>query len=220
MSHASLGPMLSPEVADYIEGLLPQRDPVLARMEAVAKERSIPIVGPVIGRLLYQFARSMGAKRIFEMGSAIGYSTIWLARALPPDGRIVYTDGNPHNADEATENLRQAGVLDRVDIKVGDALEILDGTSGTFDLIFNDVDKPWYPKVFDLAVPRVRPGGLFITDNAIWMSQVAGDDQSESTVAIRTFNTLCYESPELFTTIIPLRDGLTVCLKREPTERA
>src|SRR5262245_24369764 len=135
----------------YIKTLAPPRDPVLAEMEALAAEQHIPIVGPVVGSLLFQMATLVGAARIFELGSAIGYSTIWLARALRPGGKIYYTDGDEGNARLADEFMRKAGVRDRVEIMVGDALSSFDETSGDFDMIFNDVDKEGYPSVYQKA---------------------------------------------------------------------
>ena len=199
----------------YLHSLLPKRDAVLRAMESYAARREIPIVGPACGRMLYQLARLIGARRVFEMGSAIGYSTLWLARAVGPKGIVYYTDGDPSNAGRAEAYLKKAGVLGRVRILVGDALTLLDATEGQFDLIFNDVNKTQYPDALSRAVDRVRPGGLLVTDNALWYGRVArpappGDLETR---AIQKFNRLIYRSPKLFTTIVPLRDGLAVCTK-------
>jgi len=203
-------------VEKYIYGLLPERDEVLREMEDEAARRNIPIVGPAVGRVFYQVARLMQARTVFEMGSAIGYSTIWWARAVGQDGRVVYTDGDARNADQARRYFQRAGVADRVDVRVGDALEMLsEQKPNSFDIIFNDVDKHDYPRVLRLAVPRVRPGGLFVTDNVLWSGRVArapgaGD---ENTAAILEFNRRLYESKELFTTVLPLRDGVALAWK-------
>ena len=197
---------------DYLLSVLPPRDTVLSRMEADAARRGIPIVGPAVGRLLAQYARLAGARRVFELGSAIGYSTIWLARAVGEDGHVFYTDGAEENAAEARRNLAEAGVAGRVTVLVGDALTRLDETEGEFDLVFNDVDKEGYPDVLRRAVPRLRAGGLLVTDNVLWDGKLrlpACEDDAE-TAAIREFNRLCYEHPDLETTIVPLRDGLSV----------
>jgi predicted O-methyltransferase YrrM len=160
-------------------------------------------------------ARLVRARRVFEMGSAIGYSTSWLARAVGPQGRVFYTDGDPANAERARSYLRRAGLLGRVRILVGDALQLLDSTKGRFDLIFNDVDKAQYPEVLRRAISRIRVGGLFITDNVLWHGRVAqpADKIDAETRAIQKFNRLIYRSPELFTTVVPLRDGFAVCLR-------
>ena len=199
---------------DYLYSMLPERDAPLRDMEAEAAARKVPIVGPAVGRLLYQLALMIGAKRVFEMGSAIGYSTIWWARAVGAGGRVIYTDGSQSNADEARRNLQRAGVLDRVTIYVGDALELLSEQKEQFDIIFCDVDKEDYPRVFKLATSRVRKGGLFVTDNVLWSGKVAQPHPAEaSTKAIQEFNRLLYSSPEFVTTIVPLRDGVAVALK-------
>jgi predicted O-methyltransferase YrrM len=200
---------------NYIYSLLPARDRVVREMERYARKHHVPIIGPACGRLLCQLARLVGARRVFEMGSAIGYSTLWLARAVGPHGRVFYTDGDPANARRAEGYLKRARLLGRVRVLTGDALDLLDSTEGEFDLIFNDVDKTQYPEVYRRAVPRVRAGGLFITDNVLWSGRVAKKSTSNDaeTRAIQRFNRLIYGSPKLFTTIIPLRDGFAVCEK-------
>lgn len=202
-------------VENYFYSLLPARDPVLAEMEAAARQRDIPIVGPAVGRVLYQYAQLIGARRIFEMGSAIGYSTIWLARAGGPGATVYYSDGDPKNAREAEGYFERAGVRDRIQVLVGDSLQLIQQVEGEFDLIFNDVDKHQYPEVLRLAVPRLRRGGLFITDNVLWSGRVARavEPGDRNTPAIQEFNRRLYSSPELFVTLLPLRDGLTVCHK-------
>ena len=208
--------IFEPEVETYINSLLPARDPVLRKMERYAAKHKVPIVGPACARVLHQLALSIRARRVFEMGSAIGYSTLWLARAVGPHGKVFYTDGDPANADRARAYLREAGMLGRVRFLVGDALESLKATPGQFDLIFNDVSKTQYPEAFKLAVPRVRAGGLFITDNVLWYGRVARPvaTNDAETRAILKFNRQIYKSPNLISTIVPLRDGLAVCLKQ------
>ena len=201
------------KVEKYLYDVLPERDGTLAAMEEQARLRNIPIVGPAVGRLLYQLARMVNAKTVFEAGSAIGYSTIWWARAVGEGGRVVYTDSSKKNADEARQYFEMAGVLDRVDIRIGDALEVLsEQRPASYDIVFNDVDKEDYPRVFKLAVPRVRPGGLFVTDNVLWSGRVV-DPQDDSSRAIVEFNKMLYASKDMFTSIIPLRDGVAVALK-------
>jgi len=202
-------------VEDYLYDMLPPRDEVLTEMEAEATKRSIPIVGPVVARFLHQLALMTGAKRIFEMGSAIGYSTIWWARAVAPGGRVIYTDGDRKNADQARHYFERAGVSDRIQIKVGDALELLSEQKEDFDIIFNDVDKEDYPRVLRLAVPRLRKGGLFVSDNVLWSGRVTEKNPSETTTkAILEFNRLLYGSADLFTVILPVRDGVAVAVKK------
>lgn len=201
-------------VDQYMLGLLPERDPVLREMEQQARQRSIPIVGPAVARVLYQYARIIGARSVFEMGSAIGYSTIWWARAVGEQGKVFYTDGDQRNATEAAGYFKRAAVENRVQIAVGDALELLSEQKQQFDVIFNDVDKEDYPRVLLLVSSRLRRGGLFITDNVLWSGRVAKPgSQEDSTRAIREFNMRLYAMQEFFTTVVPLRDGLAIALK-------
>jgi len=205
----------SAPVENYLYSLLPPRDEVLAAMESEAAKRDIPIVGPAVGRVLYQFAVMSGAKTVFELGSAIGYSTIWWARAVGDGGSVIYTDGDRKNADEARGYFERAGVSNHVTVKVGDALEFLSEEKREFDIIFCDVDKEDYPRAFRLAVSRLRRGGLFVADNVLWSGKVAEPNPSDdSTKAILEFNRLLYDSQDLFTTILPIRDGLAVAVKR------
>ncbi|MBV9573431.1 MAG: O-methyltransferase [Acidobacteriales bacterium] len=205
----------SPAIDDYLYDMLPQRDEVLSEMEAEAGKRNIPIVGPAVGRILYQLGVMIGAKSVFEMGSAIGYSTIWWARAVGDQGRVIYTDGDPKNSAEARRYFDRAGVSGRITVKTGDALELLSEQKQEFDIIFNDVDKEDYPRVLRLAIPRLRKGGLFVTDNVLWSGRVTENNSSEATTkAIQEFNRLLYGSSELFTTILPIRDGVAVALKK------
>ena len=203
------------DVEQYVYELLPERDAVILEMEQYAEEHRVPIIGPAVARLLSLFVQTSGAKRIFEMGSAIGYSTIWLARAAGPQGRVFYTDGDSANAARAREYFRGAGVAKRIHMGVGDALALLKRTPGKFDLIFNDVDKHQYPDALRAALPKLKKGGLFITDNTLWSGKAARpaplDDKN--TIGVQEFNRLVYSSKELYPVLIPLRDGVTVCRK-------
>ncbi len=201
-------------VEENLYGLLPMRDAVLREMERLAKKKGIPIVGPAVGRLLALLVEISGAKRVFEMGSAIGYSTIWLARAAGRGAEIFYTDGNPANAEKARAYFRRAGVERRIRVLVGDSLELLDRVPRKFDLIFIDVDKHQYPAALRKAMPRLRWGGLLVTDNTLWSGRVTRKTKDEATRGIKEFNRLTYSSRELFPVLIPLRDGVTVCRKR------
>lgn len=210
-----MGGITVPAVEDYIYSMLPPRDEVLTEIEAEAAKRDIPIVGPAVGRILSQLALMIGAKTVFELGSAIGYSTIWWARAVGEGGRVIYTDGDRKKADEARRYFDRAGVQGRITIHTGDALEFLSEQKTEYDIIFNDVDKEDYPRVFKLVLPRLRKGGLFVTDNVLWSGKVAQKDPSEaSTKAILEFNRLLYSSQALFTTILPIRDGVAVAVKK------
>ncbi|MGA8619228.1 MAG: O-methyltransferase [Candidatus Sulfotelmatobacter sp.] len=202
-------------VDDYLYSLLPKRDAVLTEMEDYASKNNIPIVGPAVARVLQQLATMIDAKTVFELGSAIGYSTVWWARAVGEKGRVIYTDGDPKNAERARRYFNQAGVADRITVHTGDALEILSEQKQQFDVIFNDVDKEDYPRVLRLIAPRLRKGGLFITDNVLWSGRVARKNPKEAqTKAILEFNRLLYDSKDFFTTILPIRDGLAVAVRQ------
>jgi caffeoyl-CoA O-methyltransferase len=202
-------------VDDYLYSMLPKRDEVLAEMEAYATEHNIPIVGPAVARVLEQLARTINAKNVFELGSAIGYSTIWWARAVGEQGRVIYTDGDKKNAERARGYFARAGLSGRITLHTGDALEFLSEQKEEFDIIFSDVDKEDYPRVLRLVSPRLRNGGLFITDNVLWSGRVAEKNPADaSTKAILEFNRKLYESNEFYTTILPIRDGLAVALKK------
>jgi|HubBroStandDraft_2_1064218.scaffolds.fasta_scaffold311759_1 caffeoyl-CoA O-methyltransferase len=209
-----MGGITAPAVEDYIYSMLPPRDEVLTEMEAYAGKNDVAIVGPAVARVLYQLAVITGAKKVFEMGSAIGYSTIWWARAVGDGGRVVYTDGDPKRAEMARGYFERAGVSKRIQVRVGDALEFLSEEKDQYDIIFNDIDKTDYPRVFRLALPHLKSGGLFITDNVLWSGRVGKPNPDATTKAIIEFNNLIYGSPDLFTTILPLRDGVAVCVKK------
>ncbi|MFZ0277595.1 MAG: O-methyltransferase [Candidatus Sulfotelmatobacter sp.] len=202
-------------VDDYLYSLLPKRDEVLAEMEGYAADHNIPIVGPAVARVLQQLALTINAGTVFELGSAIGYSTIWWARAVGEKGRVIYTDGDPKNAERARRYFDRAGVSNRITLYTGDALEFLSEQKQQYDVIFNDVDKEDYPRVLRLVSPRLRKGGLFITDNVLWSGRVAEKSPKDATTkAILEFNRLLYSSEDFYTTILPIRDGLAVALKK------
>jgi caffeoyl-CoA O-methyltransferase len=201
-------------VEDYMRSLLPPRDPVVAEMEDFANKNRVPIVGPMVGRFLHQLARFVDAERVFEMGSAIGYSTIWFARALKPGGKVYYTDGSQENASRARGYIKRAGVSDRIEILVGNALDLIDQVQGEFDVVFNDVDKDDYPAVYRKAANRVRIGGLFVSDNVLWSGRVADSSvKDKQTEGIRSFNKLLYADDRYYSTIMPIRDGVAVGLR-------
>src|SRR5260221_2744694 len=173
------------------------------------------MVGRAVGRFLHMLAMVVNAKAVFELGSGVGSSTIWWARAVGEGGRVIYTDGDRKKADEARGYFERAGVANRIAIKVGDALELLSEQKQEFDIIFCDIDKEDYPRAFKLAVPRLRKGGLLVADNVLWSGKVAQENPAEaSTKGILEFNRLLYSSPDLFPVILPIRDGVAVAFKR------
>ena len=208
------GYVTQPDVDDYLYSLLPPRDEVLAEMEAEATRHKIPIVGPVVASFFQQLVWMTGAKTVFEMGSAIGYSTIWWARAVGEGGRVHYTDSDPKNTEKARRYFQRAGVTDRITIHMGDAIELLSEQKGTFDIVFNDIDKDDYPRVLRMVPPRVRKGGLFVTDNVLWSGRITVSKPDATTKAIQEFNRQLYLSPDFHTTILPVRDGVAVALRK------
>jgi len=202
-------------VDDYLYSMLPKRDDVLVEMEEYATKHNVPIVGPAVARVLQQLALMINARTVFELGSAIGYSTIWWAQAVGENGHVVYTDGDAKNAERARGYFTRAGVSRRITLHTGDALEVLSEQKQEFDIIFNDVDKDDYPRVLRLVAPRLRKGGLFVTDNVLWSGRVAEKSPTDSrTKAIVEFNRKLHDSKEFYTTILPIRDGLAVALKK------
>ena len=203
------------DVSRYLTEVTPARDEVLTEMENYARENRFPIVGPTSGSFLHQMVLLTSPKRIFEMGSGFGYSAYWMAKALKDlEAKITCTDGSAENAERATGYFQRGGISDRIDYQIGNALEIIDQTVGEFDIIYNDIDKDSYPEAFRKAIPRLRSGGLFITDNLLWQGRVmSNEDQSPTTLGIKELTRLLYGSTEVFTTIIPLRDGLAVSVK-------
>jgi len=209
-------PLVSPELDAYIRELIPARDPVIAEMEAYAAEHDVPIVGPAVATLLEVLARSIGAARVFELGSAIGYSTAFFARAVGKGGQVFYTDGSEENARRAKGYLERMGFGDRVTIKVGDAVTSLEATTGYYDVIFIDVDKDGYPAALQAAAPRVRRGGYLLADNVLWSGKVVDPGVSDAaTEGIRTFNKRLFSLEEFRSVIVPLRDGVAIARRLE-----
>jgi caffeoyl-CoA O-methyltransferase len=202
----------NPAIDQYILDLLPPRDPVLAEIEAYAAQHSVPIIGPAVATLLAQLVHLSGARRIFELGSAIGYSTIWLARAAGPDAEVHYSDASAANAARARDYFRRAGLENRIRIHTGDALEALGSVPGPFDFIFNDVDKEGYPDVLAAAPDRLRQGGLFVTDNTLWHSKVL-KPEDDTTHAVVGFNRQLFEDKRFISSLLPLRDGVSIAWK-------
>ena len=203
--------IVDPAIDRYLHDLASPEDPILREMELLGAERSFPIVGPQVGRLLHLLARSISAKRVIELGSGFGYSAYWFAKAVGPDGLVVLTDSSPEQASEAAGFLRRGGLEDRVRIEIGDSLEILDNIGGEFDVIFNDIDKEQYPRVLDAAASSLRPGGLLISDNMLWFGTVLEERPDEASArGVKELTRLLFESKDFQTVLLPVRDGVTV----------
>lgn len=205
--------ILNPKVEQYLDDLMPSDSAVFRDMEARAKEEDFPIIGPVVGRLLYQYAKAIGAKRIFELGSGFGYSALWFAKALPMGGEIFCTDFLEENLERLKANFARESVQTKLHIYKGDALAHLQKTVGKFDIILMDIDKDDYVNGFKLAWPKVRSGGLMITDNALWSGRVTEKKPDETTQAVLDFTKLAFNQKDAISTLIPLRDGVVVSLK-------
>lgn len=203
-----------PKITDYLMSLTPARSAVLQEMEDYAREHRFPAIGPLVGRLLYQYARLVRPRRIMELGSGFGYSAMWWALATDDDCEIHCTEGSAENIRRAEDFLRRAGVLHKVTYHEGDALTSFAKIPGEFDIILMDIDKHEYPAAFRQAFPRLRSGGVFITDNVLWSGRVVQDSPPDAdTQGILEFNHLAHTTPGALTTIIPLRDGVAVTVK-------
>jgi caffeoyl-CoA O-methyltransferase len=201
-------------IETYMAGRLARFDePVLLEMEAEGAERNFPIVGRNVGVTLEVLARSVGARRIIELGSGFGYSGYWHARAIGAGGELHLTDGDPENERKAQAYLSRAELWDRVTYHVGDAVTSLNGLDGEFDVVYDDIDKEGYPDAWRAASERVRIGGLYVCDNVLWSGRVLDDDPDERTKAILEHNALIAEDERYVSTIVPTRDGVMVAVR-------
>jgi predicted O-methyltransferase YrrM len=207
--------IINRQIEDYLKQLTPPSHPVLIEMEKYAAEHSFPIVGPLVGRFLQQLVILTGARRIFELGSGYGYSALWMALAAPDAVEIHCCEFKAENIDRGREWLKRAGVGGRVEWHQGDARDAIRGVDGEFDIVINDIDKQWYPEALDLAWPKLRSGGVMVTDNALWDGRVVSENPpSESTSGVLSINEKAYKLPYAMATLIPLRDGLLVITKK------
>ena len=211
--------IVHPAVTDYLSSLAAvDDDPVLMEMEQLAKDNGFPIIGRLCGQLLELMARSIGARRIFEMGSGYGYSAYWFSRATGPQGEIHLTDLDPDNEVKAKDFLGRAGLLDPIDYHVASAFDAFDATSGDFDIVYCDIDKGDYPEAWERGRQRVRVGGLYMCDNMLWSGRVTGKSDEEDvrpgwTEAIARTNEMIASDPDWRSTIVPLRDGVVVAFR-------
>lgn len=210
--------ILRPEQARYLETLLPPRDPHRRRMEEAALRDSVPIVDPEVGHLLAALAGACGARRILEIGTAIGYSALCLARGAP-EARIVSIDRDPEMLRQARRFLAAAGVGERIELLEGEALEILPPLPGPFDLVFVDGDKQHYRRFLDLSLPKLRVGGLVVLDNLLYQGLVAEPQEGEEAPqaeAVAAFNGYFMIHPQLRSVVVPLGDGVGIGVKLVP----
>jgi predicted O-methyltransferase YrrM len=215
-----MGQIVPDAVERYLAGLNSAGDPLLDHIARAGVARGLPLVDAEVGALLHVLATAVHATRILEIGTAIGYSAIWLGRALPTDGMLLTMEMDPDRAREARENFARAGLADRMNVIVGDAQRLIAKVSGPFDVIFQDGDKQLYTPLLDRLVALLRPRGLLVTDNVLWDGEVVpGFVQQkardpEETRAIAEYNERVAAHPALITSIAPLRDGLSISVKR------
>jgi caffeoyl-CoA O-methyltransferase len=211
------GKILRPGQESYLERLLPPRDPLLREMEEKAAEEGIPISDPEVGRFLGILVRATGARLVLELGTAIGYGALCLARGNP-EARVVTVDADPGRLAAARGYLERAGVADRVELVEGAALELLPRLQGMFDLVYLDAVKTEYRRYLDLALPKVRVGGLIVADNLLWKGRVAEppEEKDEAAEALWSFNAYLMMHPQLQAVVLPLGDGVGIATKTKP----
>jgi caffeoyl-CoA O-methyltransferase len=209
--------ILLPEQEAYLNRLLPPRDALLREMEEEGERDGIPISAPELGRLLEIVARGSGARRILEIGTAIGYGTLCLARGAP-EARVVTIDTDPARLARARGYLERAGVADRVELREGKALAVLPTLAPPFDLAYVDAVKNEYRRYLDLLLPLLRVGGLVVIDNLLWSGRVAdpGDGDDPEADALRAFNGYLAIHPQLAAVVLPLGDGVGLATKTKP----
>ena len=201
-------------IDDYLYRLAPKRDKLLEKMEDHAETHDVPIIGPIVGRFLYNLARSTKSKDVLEIGAAIGYSGIWLGKAVSSlKGKVTTIEMDPARADMAEKNIAEAGLEKTVKVIRGDAMKVLPTLKKKYDFIFLDSDKEIYSAAFKESIKLLRKGGLFVADNALWGGDVAKGGTSNVTRTMISFNKEVSSYPGMSTVIVPLRDGVLVSLK-------
>jgi len=215
-------PILRPRQARYLERLLPPRDPLRREMEEAAAAAGVPIVRPELARLLEALAAIRPDGRVLEVGTAIGYGTLHLARGAHA-GRVVTIDADAGRLETARGYLERAGVAARVELVHGRALDVLARLEPFFDLVFLDADKSEYRRQLDLAVPKLAMGGRLVVDNLLWHGRIADPalrpEGDGAAAAIEAFNPYLMIHPQLATVLLPLGDGVGLAVKKKVTIR-
>ncbi len=210
---ARLDAIIRREQAEYLDQLLPAGDDLLVEMEAYAAEHKVPIADREVARFIEITAATTGARKALEIGMAIGYSVVHLARGMGREGLVVTIEPNDEMIRAASGYLERAGLLNQVKIERGKALDVMPHLTETFDLLFIDAVKEEYKQYLDLGLPRLRTGGVVIVDNLLWGGKVAGEDTESSTVALREFNHYFVNHPQLRAEVLPVGDGLGYAVK-------
>ena len=208
---------LTDRVREHLESLVPERSPELKEMEAYAERQNFPIIGPICGHLCYQVARMIGARQICELGSGYGYSTAWFARAVQENGGGVvhHMVWDAELSKRARKHLATLGYQDTVQFTVGEAVARLNEMPGPFDLVFNDIDKVGYPTSLPVIKNKLRSGGVLIIDNMLWSGRIFDNhDLRPNTEAIREFTRLITSDNDWIVSLIPIRDGLIIAMKK------
>ncbi len=205
--------IVNPEIEAYLKQISSYPHPVFKEMEALAEERNFPIVGPLVGRLLFAMVEFGHVHTILECGSGYGYSALWMALALPENGKITCIEYDANNIELAKSFFEKAGVFHKVSFEQGDAVEIAARLTATYDVVMNDIDKERYPTILPTLLQRLRVGGMLITDNVLWKGNVIGKAEDDRTRHIQEYNQKLMSDDHLWTTIIPLRDGVSLSIK-------
>src|SRR6266446_9432081 len=209
---ARIDAIIQRDQAEYLENLHPASAGLVAEMETYAADHRVPIADREVALFLEITARAIEARRVLECGMAIGYSVIHLARGMAEDGLVITIDPSDDMIKVAEGYLSRAGVRERVQIEKGYALEVIPHLNEAFDRVFIDAVKEEYRGYLDLALPKLRKGGVVIVDNLLWGGQVAGEirspDQKASTEALREFNQYFVNHPQLRAEVLPVGDGL------------
>ena len=214
-----MGQIVADSIERYLASLNRARTPVLDDVAADGAARGLPLIDAEVGALLRVLASTAGASRILEIGTAIGYSGIWLATALPPDGMLITMEVDEDRAEQARRNFSRAGLASRVTVIVGDAQLKIAKVSGPFDLVFLDTDKQLYVPLLDRLVSLLRPGGVLVADNVLWDGEVVPGFRAtpmrdpQDTRAVAAFNERIAAHPQLVTSIVPLRYGVSISVK-------
>jgi len=212
------GVAITPELEDYLESLLPPRDAVMTRLERAYESNNVPAVGPFVGALLLLLARTAGARRMLELGTATGYSAAWLLRSSP-EVRLLTLELDAKRAAEARRNLSDLGLAVQAEVVERDALEYLRADREAYDLVFNDLlnsfpSEAAVRECFRLSLERLRPGGLLIADNALRRGEVL-HPHGQGARNVVLWNRLVADDRRLDSTLIPLRDGVSVARVRD-----
>jgi caffeoyl-CoA O-methyltransferase len=209
---------MSDRVGDYIAGLFAREDELLVSLREDADRSGLPPISVSAdeGRLLQVLLTSIGARRVLEVGTLGGYSAIWMARALPADGELLTIEIEPKHAEFARRYIERAGLSERIEVRVGRALDVLPSLDGErFDAVFIDADKEPMPTYFDWAVRLLRPGGLVIADNTLWGGKVCEpSERDEKTAAVREFNRRIATDPRVLSILVPTHDGVAIGVVR------